>query len=80
MGLLKKIGAVALGAGSAVGWVAASSIKAAFKSAADKVGNGSYTAADGKSYTRQDYRDAAEKCHEDFFARGFKTAVKLWKE
>ena len=58
MSLFKKIAAVSLGAGSAVGWLAVNAAKAALEAAADKVGNGSVTGKNGQTYTRSDYKDA----------------------
>jgi len=80
MSLLKKIGAVALGTGSAVGWLAVNATKAAFEAAADKVGNGSVTGKNGQSYTGSDYKDAAGKCKDDVFAKGFEKAKDMWKD
>ena len=80
MSLLKKMGAVAVGAGSAAGFVAVSAVKAAFEAAAKKVGNGTYVASNGKEYTGENYTSAAEKCNGDIFIKGFKKAVELWKE
>jgi hypothetical protein len=78
----KKVGAVALGTVSAAGWLVTNLIKAGFNAAADKVGNGGYTASNGRTYTRDDYKGVANKCNkgDDFFAKGFKGAIKLWND
>ena len=78
MGLLKKLGAVALGTGSAVGWLATNAAKAGLEAIADKVGNGSITSSSGKTYTGSDYHDAANKCNSTVFQNGFKKAKELW--
>ena len=80
MSVLKKIGAVALGTGSAIGWVAVNSLKTALQSAASKVGDGTYTASNGKQYTAGNYKKAAGQCNTGFFENGFKKAVELWKD
>lgn len=78
----KKIGAVALGTVSVAGWLVTNLIKEGFNAAAKKVGSGGYTDSKGRTYTQKDYKGAAEKCNrgEDIFTKGFKGAVKLWKE
>ena len=82
MSVGKKIGAVALGTVSATGWLVTNLIKEGFNAAAKKVGDGGYTGSDGRTYTRKDYKGAADKCNrgEDVFTKGFKAAVKLWRE
>ncbi|MBQ7208544.1 MAG: hypothetical protein IJS01_12170 [Lentisphaeria bacterium] len=82
MSVGKKVGAVALGTASVAGWLVTNLIKEGFNAAAKKVGNGGYTDSKGRMYTRKDYKEAAEKCNrgEDIFAKGFKGAVKLWKD
>jgi len=78
----KKIGAVALGTVSAAGWLVTNLIKEGFKAAANKAGSGGYTGSNGRTYTREDFNGAAKKCDrgEDIFAKGFKGAIKLWKD
>ncbi len=76
----KKIGAVAIGTGSAVGWLAVNATKVALEAVADTVGNGSVTGSNGQTYTRSDYKDAAGKCNGDIFSEGFKKAKDLWKD
>lgn len=80
MSLFKKIAAVSLGAGSAVGWLAVNAAKAALEAAADKVGNGSVTGKNGQTYTRSDYKDAAGKCDDSVFSKGFDQAKKMWND
>lgn len=80
MSFLKKLGAVALGTGSAVGWLATNAAKVGFEAIADKVGNGSITSSSGKTYSGSDYRDAANKCNSSTFEKGFKRATDLWKQ
>ena len=82
MSVGKKVGAVVLGTASAAGWLVTNLIKEGLNTAAKKVGDGSYTGSNGKTYTREDYKGAADKCNkgEDIFAKGFKGAIKLWKE
>lgn len=82
MSVGKKVGAVALGTASVAGWLVTNLIKEGLNAAAEKVGNGSYTDSSGRTCTREDYRNAADKCNggADFFSKGFKAAQKLWKE
>ena len=81
MGFLKKLGAVALGTGSAVGWLASNAAKAGMEALADKVGNG-FTSSSGKTYTGSDCHDAANKCncYSDTCVKGFQKAKELWKK
>lgn len=80
MSLVKKLGAVALGTGSAVGWLAVNATKVVFEAAADKVGKGSITTKSGQTYTGSDYRDAAKNCKAGVFSTGFKKAKELWND
>ena len=80
MSVMKKVGAVALGTGAAAGWLATNAIKAALETAAKNVGDGGRVGSDGKIYTRKDYKGAADKYKSDIWGKGFKAAVKLWKE
>ena len=82
MSVGKKVGAVALGTASVAGWLVTNLIKAGFNAAADKVGNGSCKGSGGRTYTRDDFKGAADKCNrgEDIFTKGFKRSVELWKE
>ena len=82
MSALKKVGAVVLGTGSAAGYLATAVGEAYLKAAAKKIGNGSVTNSEGKTFTGKDFESAAETCTrgEEFFAKGFDNAVKLWKD
>ena len=80
MSLIKKFGAVALGTGSAVGWLAVNATKVAFEAAADKVGSGSITGKNGQTYSGSDYKDAANKCNDSIFSQGLKMSKKLWND
>ena len=82
MSVGKKVGAVVLGTASAAGWLVTTLIKEGLNTAAQNVGDGGYTGSNGKTYPREDFKGAAEKCNkgEDIFAKGFKGAVKLWND
>lgn len=80
MSIFKKIGAVALGTASATGWLATNVLKATFESASDKLGKDSITTSNGKTYTGKDYKDAANKCNDSFFTKGFEKSIELWKD
>ena len=80
MSFFKKLGAVALGTGSAVGWLATNAAKAGLEAMADKVGSGSITTSSGKTYSGSDYHDAANKCNSGIFQSGFKKAKELWQK
>ena len=82
MSVGKKVGAVALGTVTVAGWLVTNLVKAGFSAAAQKAGNGGYTGSNGRTFTKNDFNSAAKKCErgEDIFAKGFKGAVKLWKD
>ncbi|MDD4573785.1 MAG: hypothetical protein PHR69_06170 [Sphaerochaeta sp.] len=81
MSVLKKLGAVALGTASVTGWVVTFAIKEALETAAKKVGDGSVTSSDGKTYSREDFKDQARKVNDKgFFMKGINKSVELWKE
>lgn len=82
MSALKKVGAVVLGTGSAAGYLATAAGEVYFKAAAKTIGKGSVTNSEGKTVTGKDFESSAEKCKrgEEFFAKGFDNAVKLWKD
>ena len=82
MSFLKKLGAVALGVGSAAGWVATNALKAAIESTADKIGNGSISDSKGNSYTARDYRDKARELEDKngLWNSGFKKTQELWND
>ena len=82
MSFLKKIGAVALGVGSAAGWAATNAVKAAFETTADRIGNGSLSDSKGNSYTARDYRDKASELEakNGLWSSGFKKTKELWND
>lgn len=82
MSFFKKLGAVALGVGSAAGWAATAAAKAAFESTADRIGNGSITSKNGNTYTGRDYRDAAHKMEskDGLWKSGFQKTKELWND
>ena len=82
MSFLKKLGAVALGVGSAAGWTATNAMKAVFEATADKIGNGSLSDSKGNSYTARDYRDKARELEgkNGLWSSGFEKSKKLWND
>ena len=77
MSFFDKLGAVVVGTGSAVGWLATNAVKATLEKAADTVGNG--TSSTG--YTSRDYKNQANllETKNELWKSGFDKAQKLWK-
>lgn len=83
MSLLKKLGAVAVGAGSLAVGVAATAVQAGFEAAAKKVGNGSVSDSSGRTFTGKDFEDQAGRCEHfglGVIKGGFKAAKNLWQD
>ena len=82
MSFIKKMGAVALGVGSAAGWLATNAAKAALEATADKLGNGTLSDSKGNSYTSRDYRDKAKDLEgkNGLWKSGFEKTKELWSD
>ena len=80
MSLLKKLGAVVVGTGTAAGWLATQAMKAAMERAAGKIEDGSVSSRNG--YSASDYRDKANELGEkdDLWKSGFKKTKELWND
>ena len=74
MSVLKKLGAVALGAAAGTGWLITQGVKEAFNAAADKGGTSKYSA--------EEYREKAKGCDagSKTCADYFNKAKDLWQD
>lgn len=80
MSILKKLGAVGLGTASVAGALVTMAAKEALKKAGNAAGSNGVTDSQGRTYYKKDYDNLSNKCNDDIFKKGLKTAVKLWKE
>ena len=83
MSLLKKLGAVAVGAGSLAVGTAAALVQTGLESCAKKVGSGSVSDSNGNTYTSKDFDQKAEQCGNfgvGIITGGFKAAKNLWQD
>ena len=80
MSILKKLGAVGLGTASVAGALVTMAAKEAVKNVGNAAGSNGVTDSQGRTYYKKDYDNLSNKCNDDIFKKGLKTAVKLWKE